>query len=73
MNNDNDAILTKALRFSDRITQLKCRLGLHTWEAFVDNLRGRECRSPVTIVFWVCRHCAESKLKCILPNGHKPV
>lgn len=69
----NDARIVKALRFSDRITHLKCRLGFHDWEAFMDNLQGRDDRSPVTIVFWCCRHCAESKLKCILPNGHKPV
>ena len=56
-----------------RITKLKCRLGLHEWEAFCDNLRGRDNRNPVTIIFWVCKHCAKSKLKLILPNGHKPM
>ena len=44
---------------------MACKCGIHEWESDGDNIEGN-LNGTITLVWWVCKHCAHSKLKCIL-------
>ena len=52
--------------WSGFIGTLKCLVGLHEWTDYASNVDGD--MSFITLVWWQCDRCAESKLKCILHN-----
>ncbi len=44
-----------------------CRVGLHDWEGKCANTTEQQGKT-ITLGWWECRRCAESKLKLILSN-----
>ena len=49
-----------------RLQSFLCKLGIHAWHSRGENVQGESVL--ITLVWWECDVCGESKLKCILGN-----
>jgi hypothetical protein len=44
----------------------KCKCGLHEWIADSECVESTTGKGTLVIIWWNCKHCWESKLKCLL-------
>lgn len=49
------------------IQKFFCLVGLHKWKSQGSNIADQELRT-ITLVWFECKCCGESRLKCILSN-----
>lgn len=52
------------------IQRIACRCGFHAWDASGANVTDQSGRT-VTLIWWECDACGQSRLKCILGNWEK--
>lgn len=45
---------------------LLCKIGIHDWHSDSDLIESTLDKGTITLIWWVCERCSESKVKCIL-------
>ena len=49
------------------LRRLKCFFGFHDWDCYGGNVQSDQ--TLITLIWWECPHCAETKVRCIFHNN----